>query len=358
MTRKHSTVNRAARSNRSTGETLLDTLGADQPPGRPMRVLFVIPGSPDGSSMIFAKRQAAALIERGVVLDTFYLRAWESLPVLFTESVRFRRYARMVQPDVVHAQYGTMTLALCAVLTRQKLVVTFRGSDLNPDSGVGCIRLHVGHLLSQLSALRASRTVCVGQELKNRLWWRKSAADDIPSAVDTRVFHPLPRDEARRTLGWDCSEKLVLFNASFNAPGKGLEVAEAAVEIARAAVGPIRLLVMRGEVPPEQMPLYINGSDCVLLASDWEGSPTIVQEAMACNVPVVATNVGDVAERLRTVVPSKVVDRTPASLGAALSEILRLGQRSNGAEMLGEISLDVATGRLIDLYHQITQDVR
>jgi teichuronic acid biosynthesis glycosyltransferase TuaC len=325
---------------------------------RRLRVLFVIPAPAEGSGHVFSKRQADALERADVDVRRFYLRPWTSLPVLVAEARRYWREARQLRPDIVHAQYGTMTSALCAFLTCHKLVVTFRGSDLNPDSSVSFIRLRMGHILSQFSALRANRIVCVSQELKDRLWWRKSLATVVPSGVDTDAFRPQPRDQARRALGWNPAERVVLLNVG-NAPAnKGLKTAEAAVEVAQAAIDPIRLLVVSGEVAPERMPLYINASDCVLVASDWEGSPTIVQEAMACNVPVVATNVGDVAVRLRKVVPSKVVDRTPASLGAALAEILRLGQRSNGAEMLGEISLDVATGRLIDLYHQIAQDDR
>ena len=320
---------------------------------RRLRVLFVIPAPAEGSGQIFSRRQAAALERADIDLKRFYLRPWLSLPVYVAEAVRYWREVRRFRPDIVHADFGTMTSVLCAALTAQKLVVTFRGSDLNPDSGIGFIRLRVGHFLSQLSALRASRIVCVSQELKDRLWWRKSAADVIPSAVDTSVFRPQPRDEARRALGWDPADRVVLLNVGNCPANKGLKAGEAAVEAARAAIGPIRLLVLSGEVAPEQMPLYINASDCVLVASDWEGSPTIVQEAMACNVPVVATNVGDVAERLRLVTPSRIAERAPASLGAALAEILRLGQRSNGSENLGEASLDATTRRLIDLYTQV-----
>jgi glycosyltransferase involved in cell wall biosynthesis len=324
---------------------------------RRLRVLFVIPAPAEGAWHIFSKRQADALERADIDLRRFYLHPWISLSTLVTEARRHWREVRQFKPDIVHAQYGTMTSALCAVLAPQKLVVTFRGSDLNPGHSVNFIRTRLGRILSQLSALRANRIVCVSQELKDRLWWRKSVAVVIPSAVDTHVFHPQPRDEARRSLGWDPSERLVLLNVRDDPLGKGLRIAEAAVEIARAEIGPIRLLVVRGDVPPERMPLYINASDCVLLASEWEGSPTIVQEAVACNVPVVATNVGDVALRLQGIFPSRIVERSPARLGAALAEVVSLGQRSNGTEKLGEISLDTTTRQLTELYNDVVPDV-
>ena len=320
-------------------------------------MLFVIPAPAEGAGHIFSKRQADALEGAGVDLRRFYLRPWSSVRQVLAEAWRFRREVRQSKPDIVHAQYGTMTSALCAVLAPRRLVVTFRGSDLNPDHSVSFIRSLLGRILSQFSALRATGIVCVSPKLKDRLWWRKGAADVIPSAVDTHAFYPQPRDEARRVLGWDPSERAVLFNAGNDPLGKGLRIAEAAVEIARMSVGPIRLLVSRGDVPPGQMPVYINASDCVMLASDYEGSPTIVQEALACNVPVVTTNVGDVAERLQGVAPSRIVERSPERLGAALVEVLSLGQRSNGTDRLGEISLDTTTRQLADLYNEVAQDI-
>src|SRR5207248_489562 len=75
------------------------------------------------------------------------------------------------------------------------------------------------------------------------------------------------------------------------------------------AVGPIRLIMLDGSVLPELIPSYLNAADCLALASLREGSPNVVKESLACNLPVVATDVGDVAERLEQVRPSRVVTR-------------------------------------------------
>ena len=82
-------------------------------PGAP-RVLFVIPGEAEGSSMIFARRQAESLERQGVEVNLFHLRSRTSLLELAREWRRFRRRVRRVNPQVIHAHFGTMTALFAA----------------------------------------------------------------------------------------------------------------------------------------------------------------------------------------------------------------------------------------------------
>src|SRR5439155_20202719 len=101
---------------------------------------------------------------------------------------------------------------------------------------------------------------------------------------------------------------------------KGSKFVGSAIRLAEQAVGPIQLVVLDGRVPPGLVPLYLNASDCLVLASVTEGSPNIVKEALACNLPVVATDVGDVAERVKEVSPPRVVKRDVLEFAKGLAE--------------------------------------
>src|SRR5258708_35687515 len=102
------------------------------PVSRPLRVLFLIPGDGQGSSMIFARRQAESLTAEGVKIGTFFLCSRTSLILLWHDYQRFRRTLRADAPDVIHAHYGTVTAMFAALASgRRPLVVTYRGSDLN-----------------------------------------------------------------------------------------------------------------------------------------------------------------------------------------------------------------------------------
>jgi glycosyltransferase involved in cell wall biosynthesis len=312
----------------------------------PLRVLAVIPGSDCGPhrglaqepGMIFVRRQVESLRRAGIDVSAFYLASRTSPIRVLQEWRRLRTRIKETRPHLLHAHYGTVTSAICALATIIPLVITFRGDDLNFQPEACWARVALGHLLSQLSALRSSRMLCVSARLRQQLWWRKQNALVVPTGVDMDLFRPQPKQRCRDLLGWHRTEPIVLFNAGWDPLTKGLDIVRAAVKVAEQRIGPLRLVVTRSNVAPDQMPLYLNAADCLVLASFREGSPNIIKEALACNLPIVSVDVGDVPERLRGVHPSRIVAREPYQIGCALAEILSLGQRSNGREAVQECS--------------------
>jgi len=80
----------------------------------------------------------------------------------------------------------------------------------------------------------------------------------------------------------------------------------------------------------------MNAADCLLVTSDAEGSPTVVQEALASNLPVVSVDVGDIPERLEGVTCSRIVARDPSALAQAVAELLDAPRRSDGRRKAGD----------------------
>lgn len=316
------------------------------------RVLFVIPGEPEGPSMIFAKRQYQA-VARHLNAEVFYLASRTSVRILAAEARRFRRHIARQRPHVVHAQYGTVTAAFCALLCFCPLVITYRGSDLNPCPSMNWWRSAAGRLLSQLAALRASWIVCVSRELAGRLWWKRRRVDILPSGVDTERFRPRAREAALARLGWAAEDRVVLFNAGRSPAVKRLDLAEAAVEVARRQEPRIRLEVLDGYVDPERIPWLMNAARCLLVTSDKEGSPTVVQEAMASDLPVVSVAVGDLEERLAPVAGCRIEARDAARLGQALVEVCGAEQRSDGSRFVAALSVEAIAQRLVAIYREI-----
>jgi len=322
-----------------------------------LRILFVVPGVATGHSMVFARRQAESLTAQGFAVEVFDLRSRTSPRLLWSEFQRFRLLVGKFRPQVIHAHYGTVT-AMFAALGSGKLplVITYRGSDLNPVPSARRLRPAAGRLLSQIAALGASRIVCVSAQLRNRLWWRRARATVLPSGVDPEVFKPEPQSCLRRQLGWREEDRIVLFNAGGDAHNKRLDLAQAAVEAARRKEPAVRLEVLDGTVAPERIPAMMNAADCLLVTSESEGSPTVVQEALATNLPVVSVDVGDIAERLRGVKFSCVAQRNARELGRALAEIVTPPRRSDGCRRMPEFSSRRIAGELGRLYREILRE--
>lgn len=319
--------------------------------GFTLRVLYVFPGAAQGSAMIFAGKQVEAMRKLGVHPEIFALESRTDPAHLRRESARFRQCITAFRPELIHAQYGTVTACLAALLTTIPLVITFRGSDLNPAPSDPWLRSLARRWFSQYAARKAARIICVSEGLKRRLWWGRDRALVLPSGVDTDVFVPHSQSDARAGLGWGAAERIVLFNAGLSPAVKRLDLARAAVAEAEEVCGPIRLVELDGRVPHSRVATMMNGADCLLLTSDWEGSPTIVQEAMACNLPVLSVDVGDVRERLIAVTPSGIVGRDPKDMARALSELLAAPRRSNGRDFVGTVAQDHIARQTLAVYH-------
>lgn len=321
---------------------------------RPLRVLYVVPTGPGAHAMIFAHNEIARMSAAGLETATFRLEAGTTDPRKALRAGRaLRRLERVYRPHLVHAHFGALTAFTCAVACRAPLVVTYRGSDLNPSPTDGRVRNAAQKLLSQLAALRARAIICVSRQLRDRLWWGQAKATVVPTGIDLDLFRPVPLAEARLRLAWPCDEPVVLFNAGGRPAGKRLDLAVAAVDQMRELLGPVRLEVLDGATPHHEMPVYLSAADCLLVTSDFEGSPDIVKEALAVGLPVVSVDVGDVAERLRGVVPCRIVAREPRALAVAAAEIVRSRARSNGRAHIAELAADTVRDQVIAVYHRV-----
>ena len=174
----------------------------------------------------------------------------------------------------------------------------------------------------------------------------------IPDGVDRRRFFPQDRAEARADLGWPSDSPIVLVAGRTEAPEKRLWLAQEVIRRAGAEIPDIDLRIANG-VPPSEMPARYAAVDCLLHTSVSEGSPNVIKEALACNLPVVATPAGDVRELLRGVNGCAVCEADPIALASALVDILRHHPRSNGRQHTERLSIDATAQRTIDCYREL-----
>jgi teichuronic acid biosynthesis glycosyltransferase TuaC len=197
------------------------------------------------------------------------------------------RHRRGHRFDVVHAHFGLTAWPALAVPAAVR-ALTVHGTDLRHPR----TRLATRAVLPMIDLL-AAVSAPLALELPGRAAQRR--AQVLPCGVDLVRFSPLPRAQARAALGLDPDTPYLLFAAD---PARPEKRHDCALALSRA-VG-VGLLTL-GAVDPAMVPLWINAANAVLVPSEREGFGLAVLEALACDVPVLATPVGIHNEALRDV---------------------------------------------------------
>ncbi|HET6203786.1 MAG TPA: glycosyltransferase [Planctomycetota bacterium] len=227
---------------------------------------------------------------------------------------------------------------------RLPVVVTARGSDVNLLPSIPAAAAQVRRSLASAAAV-----VAVSEELRRRLaaWsgFPEERVIVIGNGVDRTRFAPGDRLEARRRVGLPPSGRVLLAAARL-APGKRIDLLLEALALlppagrpllACVGDGPDRLPLERrarergvagcvrfaGEKRPEEMPDWYRAADAFVLASDREGHPNVVLEALATGVPVVASAVGGVPETVDSTVGLLVPTNTADAFARAIEEVFR-----------------------------------
>jgi teichuronic acid biosynthesis glycosyltransferase TuaC len=232
----------------------------------------------------------------------------------------FHDAVRHFKPDVVFSSWAYPDGWTAVELSRQAdlpVLVKVHGSDIHQ------LKLYPGRNAGTIAALkRADAIVAVSQELARQvaeLGIDEAKIRVVYNGIDSGMFHPGCRLEARSRLGINGDRKVVLFVGNL-VPVKGLDVLlEACGQLAQNGIrfrcdivgdGPLRAKLGRlaqrlgiadciswhGARPQHELPDWYRAADVVVLSSYSEGIPNVLLEAAACGARLVASRVGGIAE--------------------------------------------------------------
>jgi teichuronic acid biosynthesis glycosyltransferase TuaC len=249
--------------------------------------------------------------------------------------------------DVVHAHYG-LTAWCTLALRGAPRVVTFHGTDLgHPRFG------------------RLSRAVAKRMDLSATAsgWLARQPNAGLPGAGDTRRVAVLPtgvnlarfesidRKTARERLGLDPGGRYLLFPSDPSRPEKRHDRAQQLAEAARAT------LLSYDRTAPSDVPLMINAANAVVVTSEREGFGLAIPEALACDVPVLSTDVGIAPLALKdlkgTLVAPFALDRW---LEAAKAHLDAEDPRVEGRARAALFDSNRMAMRVFEAYRALTQN--
>ncbi len=253
---------------------------------------------------------------------------------------KLRRHLKSNQFDIIHAHYS-----FCGVISTlagaKPLIVSLMGSDIFSK---GYFKL----IIYIFSRLFWNSTIVKSEFMRQKI--NLDNVEIIPNGVDTTKFRPIPKQEALLESKWDPSRRHIFFAADPNRREKNFSLAESALKLIKTEHVELHYLK---SITNEKMPYFYCSADIILLTSLWEGSPNVIKEAMSCNRPIVATNVGDIDELLKGVENSYVCSFDKYEIASKIDRLLEKDESSSGREKIErQYNESIIAKRIIRLYSE------
>jgi glycosyltransferase involved in cell wall biosynthesis len=313
-----------------------------------MKVLIVTnmyPNPDQPAFGTFVYDQVEALRQAGIEVDVLFINGRKSRLNYLWGVFRFWGAVFRKRYDIVHAHY-----AISGFVARLQflypVVVTYHGAEVLD---------HVPRWLSFLARRGPrmfDRIIVVNKREKDRIINGEARVVVIPGGINLDEFFPIPTAEARTLLGLPIDRPLVLWAGEHWQYEKRFELVKESLEVLKQHCPEAELVLVSGK-PHAVIPLYMSACDALLLTSRSEGSPTVIKEAMACNLPIVSTDVGDVAQVIAGVEGCYLVEPMAKDIADKLLQVLQWRQRTNGRNKIEHLGSGPITQRIIAVYNEV-----
>lgn len=318
-----------------------------------MKVLFVCSGNSKSFDIApFIKEQGESLRKQGV--DIFYYPIigkgfWGYLK----GGWRLKTYLQQNSVDLIHAHYTLSGWTAVIGAGKIPVVLSLMGSDAYGDHiGVNKVSLssRVSTLLTLLIQPFVKRIICKSENIQ-RFVYLKHKSCIIPNGINKEKFNSRPINR-NQSSNFTNGEKTVLFLGNKADVRKNYPLAEAAVTELNL---PDVELVSPYPVSHDDVPTFLKTANVIVVPSLMEGSPNVVKEAMACNCPIVATDIGDVKWVIGDTEGCYVSSFNSKDFADKIKLALQFSSskgRTNGNERISTLGLDSETiaNRIIEIY--------
>lgn len=279
--------------------------------------------------------------------------------------------------DVVHAHdmlYSySLQAALAAKIFAKPFVLTQHAGFISyPSQVINFLQSLTNRTLGRLVLKLSSEIIVVNEEVKNWLRTNGKSVVTLMNGVNTDLFYPASekrKRQIRKKYGLPVNKKIVLhvgrlvekkgFHRLYETRNNDyLTVIVGGGKVPESMVAEEEKVLFLGTLPQEKLSEIYQTSDVFVLPSDCEGFPLSIQEAMACGMPIITSNLPGFDKYLdkRFV---KFINPTTEEIRNAISQVLS-DKKTRGAMI--DYSLRTTTAkaswgeniaRLLDIYKRV-----
>ena len=321
-----------------------------------MRVLFVSSGTTNEGIGSLVWEQGESLKAKGIVIEYFTIKD-KGISGYLRHIFKLKNHLNKNQYDIIHAHYGLSGLiAILANRKRIKLIISFMGNDLLGDHARNGKSTFVGKFLvsiNQLFAKYADHIIVKNQVMSTKITHKNISV--IPNGLDLNLFYSMSKSYTISKIGWDKEVSNLLFMSDPEKPEKNYNLTKSALLQLENYNYQVHFLK---DIPHNEVVNYYNASVVCLLSSYHEGSPNVIKEAMACNCPVVATDVGDIKWLIGEIPGYYLASFDLFDFADKIKLALEFSSqygKTKGRERIIELGLDSETvaGNIIEIYNKV-----
>jgi len=307
-----------------------------------MRILIVCSGNVEDFNLIlhhaFIYEQIEAVKQCfNIEYDVFNIRGKGFIGYLGNLN-QLKNKIKNFAPDIVHAHFGLSGL-LAGLQRKSPVIITFHGSDVNLSNVLP---------FSRIAALLSKYNIFVSTKIYNRVGIHKKNVV-IPCGINFDIFYPVELKEAREKLKMEIGKKYILFGASFKRKEKNSALAFSALKKLEMDCELIEL----DNRKREEVNLLLNACDVLLLTSISEGSPQVIKEAMACNRPIVATDVGDIKDVMGNTEGCFITSFDPDDVASKIKLALDYGKGTEGRKKIKNYDNKIIAEKVYNVYMNV-----
>jgi teichuronic acid biosynthesis glycosyltransferase TuaC len=299
-----------------------------------MKVLFVSKANADGKPGVVVGNQMASLRKYGDMEISYFPITGKGISTYIKHIFKLKKFLKANRCDIVHANYSFCGFT-ASLAGAKPLVVSLMGSDTKTT---GWLKMATRYFLHNRWTTTIVKSASMADDLQP-----KRTVEIIPNGVDIDLFSSVTREEALQFAQFNPAKKHIVFVGDPSRYSKNGDLAKEVVQ--RIEHLPIELHIVQNR-PHSEIIRYMIAADVILMTSRYEGSPNVIKEAMACNKPIVSTNVGDVAMLLENVAGCYVCAQDAQILSEALIKALHFAENqgaTTGVEKLQALGIDAAS---------------